>query len=226
MLNIFAKVLLGIVVMESMFSCSCYAEQNENPFWNSKIEEYSNKDDVHSLIFVKYKEKSDAKIILYKKDQNKQFKELLNINGFVGKNGLGKEKEGDSKTPIGDFGIINAFGIKPNPGTSLEYLNINEYHYCCDENCKFYNKIIDSKQENHDCKGEHIIKYVPQYNYAIFIDYNKECVFPKGSAIFMHCVGRKPYTAGCVSVSENNMINILKEIDANTRVCINWEGER
>ena len=198
-----------------------FAETKENDVWQKKITEYSENNDIQSLIFVKCIDNtSKAKLELYKKNEEKVFKQILNIDAFIGKNGLGKEKEGDYKSPEGDFGIITAFGIKANPGTSVAYIDINENHYCCDDNCQYYNKIIDIKQVNHECKGEHIIKYVPQYNYAFFIDYNKEGVYPKGSAIFMHCTGKNPYTAGCIAVSEENMISILKEIDANTRVCI------
>lgn len=198
-----------------------FAEPETKNIWQNKISEYSNNNDVHSLIFVKCKENSsEAQIELYKKSDNNNFELTLKSQGFIGKNGLGKEKEGDLKSPKGDFGIIQAFGIKPNPGTTIEYLNINENHYCCDENSQYYNKIIDAKQVNHKCKGEHIIKYIPQYNYAFFIDYNKECEYPKGSAIFMHCKGKKPYTAGCVSVDEEIMVKILKGIDSSTRICI------
>ena len=198
-----------------------FAETKENDVWQKKLTEYSENNDIQSLIFVRCIDNtSKAKIELYKKNEEKSFKQILNIDAFIGKNGLGKEKEGDYKSPEGDFGIITAFGIKANPGTSVAYIDINENHYCCDDNCQYYNKIIDIKQVKHECKGEHIIKYVPQYNYAFFIDYNKEGIYPKGSAIFMHCTGKNPYTAGCIAVSEENMISILKEIDANTRVCI------
>lgn len=214
---------ITIIVLFAVFflTNNVFAEPEAKNIWQNKLSEYSSNNDVHSLIFVKcIKNTSEANIELYKKSENNNFELLLKAQGFIGKNGLGKEKEGDLKSPIGDFGIIQAFGIKPNPDTKLEYLAINENHYCCDENCQYYNKIIDVKQVNHKCKGEHIIKYIPQYNYAFFIDYNKEGVYPKGSAIFMHCKGKKPYTAGCVAVDEEIMANILKEIDSYTRVCI------
>ena len=214
---------IGIIVLINLLFLTdkTFAETKENDVWQNKITEYSENNDIQSLIFVKCIDNtSKAKLELYKKDEEKKFEQILNIDAFIGKNGLGKEKEGDYKSPEGDFGIITAFGIKANPGTSVAYIDINKNHYCCDDNCQYYNKIIDTKQVKHDCKGEHIIKYVPQYNYAFFIDYNKEGVYPKGSAIFMHCTGKNPYTAGCIAVSEENMIHILKEIDSNTRVCI------
>ena len=210
-----------VLLIECFITNNAFAQTKENDIWQNKLSEYTNNKDVQSLIFVKgLNSSSTAKLEMYKKDENNNFKQLFKIDAIIGKNGLGKEKEGDYKTPIGDFGIIQVFGIKPNPGTTLEYLLINENHYACDDNCEYYNKIIDAKALKHDCKGEHIIKYIPQYNYGLAIDYNKECVYPKGSAIFMHCKGKKPFTAGCIAMAEENMIKVLKEIDTNTRICI------
>ena len=75
---------------------------------------------------------------------------------------------------------------------------------------------------NHICSNnsEHLIRYIPQYNYALIFDYNKENVYGKGSAIFLHCYGSYPYTLGCISVAEENMIKILKTVDKNARICI------
>ena len=212
---------IAVLIMATGLGLSdkALAETVENPIWQSKLAEYASQENVKSLIFVKVTEGSNAKVALYKKVDN-GFINTFNYDAFIGKNGLGKEKEGDSKSPEGDFGIIQAFGIKANPGTTINYLNITKDHYCCDEDCQYYNKIIDAKAVNHKCKGEHIIDYVPQYNYGFFLDYNKEGVYPKGSAIFFHVKGKRPYTAGCVAVDEEAMITILNEIDSNTRVCI------
>lgn len=210
-----------VVIAILLFANMSFAQSCKNSVWNSKLSQYKNNAEIQSVIFVKCIEgTSKARLEIYKKGKSNEFELKLLCYGYIGKNGLGKDMEGDNKSPIGDFGIINAFGIKPNPGTALNYLKINKNHYCCDENCKYYNKLFDAKQANHVCKGEHIIDYIPQYNYALFLDFNKECVYPKGSAIFMHCFGKKTYTAGCVAVSEKNMIKILRLADKNTRICI------
>ena len=213
--------IIAIMMMVTGFGFAdkAFAETTENPVWQTKLDEYSSQENVKSLVFVKVTEGSNAQVALYKKENN-LFVNTFNCDAFIGKNGLGKEKEGDSKSPEGDFGIIQAFGIKANPGTTIEYLDITKDHYCCDEDCQYYNKLIDAKAVNHKCKGEHIIDYVPQYNYGFFLDYNKEGVYPKGSAIFFHVKGKRPYTAGCVAVDEEAIISILKVIDSNTRVCI------
>ncbi len=213
-------IIIGLLIMCMLSSLALYAEDGgKNDMVQNKLKEYVENKDVNTLIFVKHIGGSEAEVSLCKKDKD-GFNSDFNCHAYIGKNGIGKEKEGDSKTPLGDFGIIQAFGIKANPGTTIEYLNINKNHYCCDEDCQYYNKIIDAEAVNHKCKGEHIIDYVPQYNYGFFLDYNKDGIYPKGSAIFFHVKGKRPYTAGCIAVKEEDMVTILKAIDANTRVIV------
>ncbi|MBP5777141.1 MAG: L,D-transpeptidase family protein [Prevotella sp.] len=140
-------------------------------------------------------------------------KVLFVTDVFVGKNGLGKTGEGDGKTPIGTLHPLSAFGIKPNPGTSMPYINVTPTTYACDEDCEYYNKIIDTAETKHECKGEEMYSYQPQYNYGIATDFNKECIYPNGSAIFIHVKGSKPYTGGCISFDEDRMVEILKNCD-------------
>ncbi len=173
-----------------------------------------------SVISVKLKEGCRAELVLYKTNEKNKSETILKCEALIGKNGLGKTIEGDNKTPVGEFGLLYAFGIKPNPGTKLKYLQITDSHYACNENCEFYNKIIDINVINHKCKGEHIIDFVPIYNYGIVLDYNKQCIYPNGSAIFLHCNGKKEHTYGCISVAEKNMITILSNIEIDTKIIV------
>ena len=54
------------------------------------------------------------------------FKLVLSENGYVGRNGINKKKEGDMKTPTGTFKLTTAFGIKDNPGTKIKYIKVNK----------------------------------------------------------------------------------------------------
>ena len=154
--------------------------------------------------------------------QGSQGKARLTVNGkvlfndvevWVGKNGLGKTGEGDSKTPTGTLRPLSAFGIKPNPGTTMPYIDVKPTTYACDDDCEYYNKIIDIEEVDHKCGGEEMYSYQPQYNYGIATDFNKECIYPKGSAIFIHVKGTKGYTGGCIAFDEEQMIDILKNCD-------------
>jgi len=140
-------------------------------------------------------------------------KVLFVTDVFVGKNGIDKTGEGDAKTPTGTLRPLSAFGIKPNPGTKMPYKDITPSTFACDEDCEYYNTIIDTAVVHHPCKGEEMYSYQPQYNYGIETDFNKECVYPKGSAIFVHVKGQKTYTGGCIAFDEDKMIEILKHCD-------------
>ncbi|MFR9000464.1 MAG: L,D-transpeptidase family protein [Anaerobutyricum soehngenii] len=61
----------------------------------------------------------------------------------------------------------------------------------------------------------HIINYGTSYD-----NYNKNCVYKKGSAIFLHCTGSNPDTGGCVAVKQKYMKKIMQTVDKNAKICI------
>jgi len=147
-------------------------------------------------------------------------KVLFVTNVYIGKNGIGKTGEGDGKTPIGTLRPLSAFGIKPNPGTTMPYIDVTPTTYACDEDCQYYNQIIDAAALGHECKGEAMYTYQPQYNYGIATNYNQECIYPKGSAIFLHVKGTKPYTGGCIAFDQERMVDILRNCNLNMVITI------
>ena len=80
--------------------------------------------------------------------------------------------------------------------------------------------MIDIRKVKASRSGEHLLDYKPHYNYALAIDYNKNCVYKKGSAIFLHCTGSNPYTGGCVAVKQKYMKKIMQTVDKNAKICI------
>ena len=191
---------------------------NRNPILN-KFQKDKN---VQQIICVSFVEKSNAIFKMYVRDKEEEsgWKLLLATDAFVGIKGIGKQKEGDLKTPEGEFNVTHAFGIKENPGTKLKYIRVNKDLYACDHDCKYYNQIIDSQKTNHNCIGEHLIEYVPQYNYAMCIDFNPQNIYPNGSNIFIHVKGNKDFTAGCIAIDEKSMITVLKNSTTKTKVII------
>ena len=186
--------------------------------WNQLLETYEKDSSVNQLIFVKYQGGSDAQVIFYEKETN-SWKEAFSCQAYVGKNGIDKEKEGDQKTPTGVFSFTKAFGIKDNPGAKLPYIILNPHLYWCEDE-PWYNTKVDVRETPHTCTGEHLISYAPQYHYVLALNYNPECTFGKGSAIFLHCIGAKSYTGGCVAVSESDMVRILQSVDEGAKICI------
>lgn len=186
--------------------------------WSKLLAKYENNGKVRQLVFVKYTGGSSAEVCMYNKTAA-GWNCILKCFGYVGQNGIGKQKEGDRKTPTGTFSLTQAYGIKADPGAKMSYVKVNRYLYWCGDS-QYYNQLIDVREKPHTCHGEHLIDYVPQYNYGMFLDYNKKCVYKKGSAIFLHCTGSKKYTGGCVAVSEKNMIKIIQNAEAGAKICI------
>ena len=187
------------------------------------LAEYQNNSLVQQIILVEQAETANSigKLFLLTKNQNGDWQEILQCKAYLGKNGIDKMREGDARTPTGDYGMLMAFGAKDDPGSLIPYTKLTDTMYLCGDK-EYYNQFIDVSKLNHRCSGnsEHLIRYIPTYNYALIFDYNKENVYGKGSAIFLHCFGNYSYTLGCVSVAEENMIKILRTTDINSRICI------
>lgn len=162
------------------------------------------------------------KVYMYEKVNNKWIT-LMETGGFIGKNGIGKEKEGDLKTPIGLYELGIAFGMESDINTKLDYYKLDKNMYwICDSNSKYYNCFVDVSKIDSDwdiTKNEHLIEEEIAYKYAIEIKYNKERIPEKGSAIFLHCIKNGP-TAGCVSISEESMKFILENVNKDTKIYI------
>lgn len=170
-----------------------------------------------------------AWISLHERDAAGNWQELMTTPGFIGKNGLGKTKEGDAKTPVGVFGFTAAFGIAPDPGCAIPYKQVDSNIYWSGDprpGMK-YNEMVDIRDlPDLDTKeSEHIIAYNPYYTYCLNIGYNAEGTPGRGSAIFLHCFGlEKPYTGGCVSIPENKMRFLMETVRPDCKIVIDSLG--
>lgn len=182
-------------------------------------EKYAAISEVKQLITVEYTGGTGAHLRLFIKNGSGEWESVLEQNAFVGKAGVGRAAENDSKTPVGDFGMVCAFGIREDPGALLPYIRVDDNTWCCGDK-EHYNRIIDIRQHPHNCKGEHMADYCPEYNYGLFFDYNIEGTAGLGFAIFLHCTGEKNYTGGCIAVDEDAMLTILQRVDEKARLVI------
>ena len=153
----------------------------------------------------------------------------------IGKNGASENiHESSIKTPLGHFNLGIAFGTH-DLNINYPYIKINENLYWIDDvNSKYYNKLISLNNKintynypyiiNTDKKefvsAEHLINYSKQYEYAVNIEYNingekYENGIGKGSAIFLHCLGDKGYTGGCIAISKEDMLFVLNFLNRN-----------
>ena len=160
---------------------------------------------------------STALVSMHEKNEFGSYITILSTYGFIGANGLGKTKEGDWKTPSGVFHFNRAFGIARNPGCNIPYTRIDSSMYWSGDTRtgKKYNQLV-SLNEIADLdteKSEHLIEYKNHYQYCLNISYNEAGIPGLGSAIFLHCFGRRyNYTGGCIAIAENEMIKVLKHI--------------
>ena len=142
--------------------------------WNSSFIKYRTDERVNHLVFVKWRAEVMPCFCLWKNPDQKNrdgririrkigmrrigseksgpdnpdavWVPVLKCNGYVGKCGLkADKKESDCATPIGDFGILTAFGIRENPGTKLDWLDVTEDLWCPDCDGPDYNKIVSTK---------------------------------------------------------------------------------
>lgn len=170
------------------------------------------------------------KIDIFIKENNKGILKFPEYNietiAYIGKNGTTtSKKEGDGKTPIGEFklGIILGMHKKEDivNKNELEYNQIDENMYWVDDyKSIYYNKLVDiSKIEKDWNSAEHLIDYPIQYEYLVEIKTNPCNIPQQGSAIFLHCTNNKS-TEGCIAVNVETMKKIIENINQQTTIKI------
>ncbi len=193
-----------------------------SPEWVYKLDKAQT---AEQLFIISAVGKTTAYISMHEKDADGNWNQIITTPGFIGKNGLGKTKEGDGKTPVGVFTFNYAFGIADDPGCAIKYKKVTEDDYWSGdlrEGHKYnemvsINDIPDLDTEN----SEHIVDYDVHYQYCLNISYNDICEVGKGSAIFLHCLApQKPYTGGCVAIPKDMMIKVMRNVKENCVVII------
>ncbi|WP_295419101.1 L,D-transpeptidase family protein [Sulfurovum sp.] len=189
--------------------------------------------DTKQLLVVSTKDWSTPQGILqrYEKEDGSWHKVGEPIRIKLGRNGLGWgrglhtipkdakyiKKEGDGKAPAGIFTLKQAFGYQPFV-VEYPYQVYRTTDHCVDDvNSKFYNKIVDSTKIKADYKSfEHMKFPKDYYKYGIVVNHNHideaGAVKGAGSCIFIHI--KKIPTAGCTVMSEDEIKQIIKWLDA------------
>ena len=191
--------------------------QNENKT-EETIEKLLNKLNSEQVILVKGISNNSfkAKINLYEKKDGVWSLISSDIPAVLGKNGLGKTKEGDRKSPTGIFSLGTSFGFKENNKSKYPFYLISEDCYWVDDsNSEFYNDLVLYKDSYYkDWNSAESMSKTPLYEYGLAINYNLKDESNKGSAIFMHIFkNENSPTDGCTAVSKENIISILNWLD-------------
>ncbi|SNT64658.1 L,D-peptidoglycan transpeptidase YkuD, ErfK/YbiS/YcfS/YnhG family [Asanoa hainanensis] len=145
------------------------------------------------------------------------------MNARIGSKGFtDNHKEGVATTPTGVYSFGSTmYGVRANPGVKYKY-----HKLVTDD---WWNENPDSAAYNSFEHGgdpggfsEALWEEVPQYNYFAVINYNipvKVANPARGSGIFLHVAGSGA-TAGCVSLTQTNLLRVLEWLDpaANPRI--------
>ena len=142
----------------------------------------------------------------------------------IGKNGITNSKiEGDKCTPTGIYSIEKIYYREDRlsmPKLDFQTIPINKNSGWCDDiRSTYYNKFIKFP---FSYSAEFLYREDDIYNIICIINYNTNPIIKnKGSAIFLH-VANIDYsgTAGCLALKQNDLIELLQNIDLDTKINI------
>lgn len=155
---------------------------------------------------------SNAKIDVFARDGSGWKAVATGIPAHVGSAGFAEKAKSEyPATPNGVYTLDYAFGTAPNPSSGLKYVQVgsedwwngddnsptfNTMQHCAKSACKF----STAASENLN---------IPQYKHAIVMGVNtKEKEKGGGAAFFVHTTDGGP-TAGCVSLDDATLVQLL-----------------
>ena len=135
------------------------------------------------------------------------------IGAYVGELGMGVAHEGIPRTPVGVFGLTQAFGNQPYNGTKLPYFQAGPNDWWDGESgTPAYNTHVHQSASPGPA-SENLYYAGAVYAHAVVIDYNRfPVVAGAGSAFFLHVTNGQP-TAGCVAISAYALNVVMHWLD-------------
>lgn len=142
----------------------------------------------------------------------------------VGAGGIRADKqEGDGATPAGTWPLREVFyraDRLARPTTLLPVRKLRSFDGWCDAPADpRYNRLV---RLPYAASAERLWRTDHLYDLIVVVGYNDAPVVPgAGSAIFLH-VARDGYgpTAGCVAFAREDLLSILKAVDAGSRLVV------
>jgi len=144
------------------------------------------------------------------------------MDGVIGKKGFaspGEKREGDGRTPSGMFPLGTVFGYEPSFPTTMPYRQATDDDIWVDDvRADDYNRWF-KRGTTKASSFEKMRRGDDLYKYGIVIEYNTNPVIKgHGSAIFFHIWrGKGKSTEGCVGMSQENIIKIIRWLDPASR---------
>ena len=118
------KIFLTLVAV-MIALCQTAQAATPSPQWVKRLPAAQT---AEQMVVVAWLQETTAWISMHEKIDG-EWQQIMTTPGFIGKNGLGKVKEDDGKTPVGTFHFDYAFGIASDPGCAIPYVQINDNHY-------------------------------------------------------------------------------------------------
>jgi L,D-peptidoglycan transpeptidase YkuD (ErfK/YbiS/YcfS/YnhG family) len=170
------------------------------------------------LIFATNRDASSVFVTLHALEKNDGVWRIVfpTFTGSIGEMGFAAvddKREGDGKSPSGIFPLGFAFGYDPSAETKMPYRQATDNDFWVDDvNSGDYNQWV--KGEPQAASWEKMKRDDDQYKYGVVIEYNMHPIVKgKGSAIFLHVWNGGESTLGCVSMSEEMILEILGWLD-------------
>lgn len=138
----------------------------------------------------------------------------------LGRSGFSADHhEGDGTTPAGSFPLTGIMGRQPDPGVRFSYRQLVPGDcWVSDASSSSYNQLVTASPCVKPNEDMYAIGIGP-YRYLATVGYNVDPIVPGlGSAIFLHrhqydSAGRTVATSGCVSLSEADLLAVLRWLD-------------
>jgi L,D-peptidoglycan transpeptidase YkuD (ErfK/YbiS/YcfS/YnhG family) len=210
------KTALGIIISFLFLSCS-----NDSKSQEADIHVNGRSQQV-LLVEVSQNQISKANLYLMEKIDGK-WRKVDTILAIIGRNGLAPEftddggsgkKEGDGKSPSGNFPLLFAFGYAKDYPTKLPYRQMQEADICIDNiGHPNYNQHMTVASDP-DYSHEKMRRQDGLYELGIWVGYNTEpTISGDGSCIFLHIwKDSSTPTSGCTAMSKEDMERVLRWI--------------
>ncbi|MBR2216648.1 MAG: hypothetical protein IJ849_12970 [Selenomonadaceae bacterium] len=221
-MKIWQQILVAVLAVCCFVGINPAEAAPSSPEWVASLEAAK---DAKQMVVVAGVSGAAASISMHNRAEDGSWEQIMSTPGFIGVNGLGKDKEWNGKTPVGVFHFNRAFGLADDPGCALDYVKVDENYYWSGDarpGMK-YNQLVDIRELpalNVDV-SEHLVYFAGRYDYCLNISYNEEGVPGVGSAIFLQCFDKAmPFTGGGVAIPADKMRFVMENVQPDCVVVI------
>ena len=214
------KIAISFVFLLTLAACKTAPQKPEKVGQNILENiQWQNQSNVRQalVVFNSAPDNHQANLLAYEKTEQGWQLVFEVISAGIGENGFAppnEKVEGDGKSPTGIFALGRLFTYMDSADTKMSYQKTTATDKWIDDpESEDYNRYV---QGGTDAKSyENLLLKSNAYKYCMVIEYNTiPVVKGKGSAIFFHLnkTGNES-TAGCVAITEGNMLRVLKWLD-------------